>query len=69
MKTNLGHLDAAAGVAGLIKTVLALQHREIPPTPHFTAPNPQLELPASPFYVATSAEPWTLGGVATPRRR
>ena len=52
MKTNLGHLDAAAGVAGLIKTVLALEHRRIPPSLHFTAPNPQIDFAASPFFVA-----------------
>ena len=58
VKTNIGHLDAAAGTAGLVKTVLALEHREIPPTLHFTAPNPQLGLEASPFYVVDRLRPW-----------
>lgn len=66
LKANLGHLDAAAGVAGLIKTVLALRHRELPPQLNFRAPNPQLQLESSPFRVATSVEPWQRG--ATPRR-
>ncbi len=66
LKANLGHLDAAAGVAGLIKTVLALQHRELPRQLNFRAPNPQLQLDTSPFRVATTCEPWAAG--ATPRR-
>jgi len=67
VKANIGHLDAAAGVAGLIKTVLALEHRTIPPTVHFEHPNPALELDASPFYVAQKAAPWTTEE-AVPRR-
>ena len=58
VKTNVGHLDEAAGVAGLIKTVLALQHGEIPPSLHFQHPNPQLDLDRSPFYVPTRLTPW-----------
>jgi acyl transferase domain-containing protein len=65
-KANIGHLDAAAGVAGLIKTVLALQHEEIPPLVHFQSANPQLSLTDSPFRVPTRAEPWQRGD--TPRR-
>ncbi|HEY1808654.1 MAG TPA: SDR family NAD(P)-dependent oxidoreductase [Acidobacteriaceae bacterium] len=56
LKTNLGHLDAAAGVAGLMKAALALRHREIPPTLHFTRPNPLLELEKTHFYVNTAVE-------------
>ena len=58
VKSNLGHLDAASGVAGLIKTVLALQHRQIPPSLHFRQPNPKLDLTNSPFVVATQLIPW-----------
>ena len=58
LKTNLGHLDAAAGVAGLIKTVLALQHQEIPASLNFTAPNPEIDFTNSPFYVNDRLRPW-----------
>jgi acyl transferase domain-containing protein len=54
LKANLGHLDAAAGVASLIKTVLALKHGEIPPLVNFTTPNPQLELESGPFVASAS---------------
>jgi acyl transferase domain-containing protein len=57
LKTNLGHLDAAAGVAGLMKAALALRHRTIPPTLHFTHSNPLIELDKTPFYINTAAEP------------
>ena len=66
VKTNIGHLDAAAGVAGLIKAVLALQHRLIPPTLHFTAPNPKIGLDKTPFFVNTAPLKWAAG--PTPRR-
>ena len=59
VKTNLGHLDTAAGVAGLIKTVLALRHRQIPPSLHFQQPNPLIDFANSPFYVNTSLTEWT----------
>ena len=52
-KPNIGHLDAAAGVAGLIKTVLSLKHRRVPPVVNFRRPNPKLNLETSPFRVAT----------------
>lgn len=54
VKTNVGHLGWAAGMAGLFKAVLALRHRQIPPTLHFTRPNPELGLERSPFYVNTA---------------
>jgi amino acid adenylation domain-containing protein len=54
VKTNLGHLDSAAGVAGLIKTALVLRHGVVPPSLHFTAPNPEIDFAASPFRVATA---------------
>jgi amino acid adenylation domain-containing protein len=58
LKTNIGHLDTAAGVAGLIKTVLALEHKAIPPSLHFQQPNPALELESSPFYINSSLTEW-----------
>ena len=58
VKTNLGHLDAAAGIAGLIKTVLALEHRTLPPSLHYRRPNPRAELADSPFYVNAETYPW-----------
>ncbi len=66
LKSNVGHLDAASGVAGLIKTVLALEHGELPPTLHFRAPNPEIDFAAGPFYVHAELLPWPRG--ETPRR-
>jgi acyl transferase domain-containing protein/acyl carrier protein len=66
VKSNIGHADAAAGVAGFIKTVLALEARTVPPTANFRAPNPQIDFARSPFYVSASAEAWTRD--AAPRR-
>ncbi|MGH7579590.1 MAG: type I polyketide synthase, partial [Gemmatimonadales bacterium] len=66
VKTNIGHTDAAAGIAGLIKTVLALQHRQIPPTLHFETPNPAIDLERSPFFVVRQLLPWESDGA--PRR-
>ena len=59
VKTNIGHADTAAGIAGLIKTVLALQHRQLPPSLNFDQPNPQLELGSSPFIVSTALKALT----------
>ncbi|WP_225830132.1 type I polyketide synthase [Streptomyces sp. NK08204] len=58
VKSNVGHLDAAAGVTGLIKAALALKHQAIPPTLHCDRPNPDLALDTSPFYVNTELRPW-----------
>ncbi len=66
VKSNIGHLDTAAGVAGVIKTALMLHHSQIPPSLHFETPNPQLELDNSPFFVNTRLRPWERG--ATPLR-
>ncbi|MCR8844313.1 amino acid adenylation domain-containing protein [Paenibacillus sp. SC116] len=56
VKANIGHLDAAAGVAGFIKTVLMLQHRTIPPQIHFNKTNPMIDMENSPFYITTEAK-------------
>ncbi|MBH8571753.1 acyltransferase domain-containing protein [Nostocaceae cyanobacterium CENA369] len=66
VKTNIGHLNTAAGVTGLIKTVLALKHQLIPPSLHFQQPNPEIDFTNSPFYVNSKLSPWQTNG--TPRR-
>ncbi|HEX6289605.1 MAG TPA: amino acid adenylation domain-containing protein [Herpetosiphonaceae bacterium] len=66
VKSNIGHASAAAGIMGLIKTVLALTHRQIPPTLHFEQPNPRIDFASSPFYVTTALIDWPAG--PTPRR-
>ncbi|MCP5103633.1 MAG: hypothetical protein GY950_09655, partial [bacterium] len=53
LKTNMGHTDSASGVAGFIKTVLALKHRLLPPSLHFETPNPDIDFINSPFYVVS----------------
>ena len=58
VKTNMGHLEAAAGMAGLIKTVLALQHGQIPPNLHFSTPNPHIPWDELPVTVPTERTPW-----------
>ncbi|WP_414582646.1 beta-ketoacyl synthase N-terminal-like domain-containing protein [Scytonema sp. PCC 10023] len=66
VKTNVGHLNTAAGVTGLIKTVLALKHKQIPPSLHFEHPNPEIDFANSPFYVNTKLSEWESNG--TPKR-
>lgn len=66
LKASIGHLDTAAGIAGLIKASLALHHRCIPPAAYFERPHPSLNLQDSPFYINTSPVPWQAG--PTPRR-
>jgi amino acid adenylation domain-containing protein len=58
VKTNLGHLEAGAGIAGLIKTALALKHRKIPPSLHFSEPNPAIPFEQLRLRVPTTLEPW-----------
>ena len=66
VKTNIGHTDSAAGVAGLIKAVLALKHKQLPPSLNFTQPNPNIDFADSPFFVNTKLTEWQTNG--TPRR-
>ncbi|HEX4204093.1 MAG TPA: beta-ketoacyl synthase N-terminal-like domain-containing protein, partial [Ktedonobacteraceae bacterium] len=58
VKSNIGHLESAAGIAGLIKTVLSLQHAEIPPNVHFTKLNPHISLDGTSFVIPTRRQPW-----------
>ena len=67
VKSQLGHTKSAAGVAGLIKVVLALQHKVLPPTIKVDKPDPRLEIDESPFYLNTQTRPWVRDG-AHPRR-
>lgn len=66
VKPNIGHLDTAAGLAGLIKAALVLSEEELPPTLHFTTPNPAIDFASSPFTVVSERTPWPRGEV--PRR-
>jgi acyl transferase domain-containing protein/NAD(P)-dependent dehydrogenase (short-subunit alcohol dehydrogenase family)/acyl carrier protein/SAM-dependent methyltransferase len=70
VKTNIGHLEGAAGIAGLIKLVLSIHHRQIPPSLNFETPNPHIDFTATNLRVVTAAEPWpepnkpAVGGVS-----
>ncbi len=66
LKGNVGHLNSAAGVGSLIKTVLALQHRQLPPSINYEEPNPAIDFASSPFFVNTELRPWETDG--HPRR-
>ncbi len=66
VKSNIGHLDAAAGIAGLIKAVLCLENKQIPPSLHFVQPNLAIDFKASPFYVQDQLAEWKAD--VTPRR-
>ncbi len=66
VKSNIGHLDTAAGVVSLIKVALSLKHGEIPPSLGFEAPNPAIAFDASPFFVNSGLRPWPMAG--RPRR-
>ena len=61
VKTNIGHLDAASGISGFIKTVLALKNKKIPASLHFQQPNPQIDFKNSPFYVNAALTDWPQG--------
>ncbi|HKK93230.1 MAG TPA: amino acid adenylation domain-containing protein, partial [Longimicrobiales bacterium] len=58
IKSNFGHLDSAAGVAGFIKAVLSLHHRTLVPTLHFSTPSPKIDWESTPFYVNAETRPW-----------
>lgn len=58
LKSNIGHLDAAAGIGGFIKTVLALENRELPPSINFETPNPAIDFAETPFYVNSKLNAW-----------
>lgn len=62
VKTNIGHAHAAAGISGLIKTILMLENREIPPSLHFVTPNPRIDFAGSPFRVSTELLTWESDG-------
>jgi acyl transferase domain-containing protein/acyl carrier protein len=66
LKPNIGHLSTAAGVAGLIKTILAMKHKLLPPNLHFEQPNPKIDFENSPFYVNARLREWNANGA--PRR-
>ena len=67
IKSNMGHLTAAAGVAGLLKTILALQHQQLPPSLHYTQPNAHFDLASSPFFINDTLRDWPTAAGA-PRR-
>ena len=66
VKSNIGHLDTAAGIASFTQVALALAHRQIPPSLNFEEPNPSIDFEASPFFVNTELREWVRG--ETPRR-
>ncbi|OWK24365.1 hypothetical protein AJ87_21735 [Rhizobium yanglingense] len=67
VKGNVGHMDCAAGVSGLIKTALMLHRGKIPPMPNYSRPNPRLNIEESPFYIPTEMTDWPAQG--HPRRQ
>jgi acyl transferase domain-containing protein/thioesterase domain-containing protein len=67
VKTNIGHAGEAAGICGFIKTVLALGHRQIPPSLHYDQPNPQVDFAASPFFVNATLRSWDTPGAGIAR--
>ncbi|WP_095190425.1 SDR family NAD(P)-dependent oxidoreductase [Pseudomonas sp. Irchel 3E19] len=60
VKTHIGHLEAAAGMAGLFKVILSMQHRTLPGNLHFDRQNPYIKLADSPFYIVDQRQPWTV---------
>ena len=68
VKSMIGHLIPAAGIAGLIKAALSLYHKILPPTLHVEEPDPKLEIERTPFYLNTETRPWIHGALEPPRR-
>ena len=68
VKSNIGHTLTAAGAAGLLKVLLALQHRVLPASVNFQRPNPKLDLGEGPFRIVRNAEPWPVREAVRPRR-
>jgi acyl transferase domain-containing protein/phosphopantetheinyl transferase (holo-ACP synthase)/acyl carrier protein len=68
VKSMIGHLIPAAGIAGIIKTAFSLYHKIMPPTLHVEEPNPQLGIENTPFYLNTETRPWIHGALSPPRR-
>ncbi len=71
VKSNIGHAETAAGIAGVIKTVLAIRHQQLYPTLHCDTVNPMIELAQSPFYILQHGQTWqapVIDGKAQPRR-
>ena len=68
VKSNIGHLEAAAGLAGVIKILMAMRRNELPPTLNCTPLNPHIDLDGSPFRIVTLRQPWPAGSPAAPRR-
>ncbi|WP_172834422.1 non-ribosomal peptide synthetase [Nitrospira japonica] len=68
VKTSIGHLEGAAGIAGLLKAVAALRYRQLPPTRHLTKLNPRIEINGTPLFFHTDARPWSAHLDASGRR-
>ena len=68
IKSQIGHLKAAAGIAGMLKAVLALHHRTIPPSAGFSTPNETVDWTTNPFFVPTEARDWPKTASGSPRR-
>lgn len=62
LKTNIGHLETASGIAGIIKVLLAFKHRQLPPLVNFSQLNPNIELGGSPFYLVKALQDWQASG-------